>query len=225
MTTFGYAGKVLRVDLSSRSTAELSTLAHAGRFLGGRGLAAKVYWDEVPPEVSAFDADNRLIFATGPLAGLSVLGGSRWQVCGKSPLPVPETFCYGNLGGRWGADLKFGGYDAIIVQGISDKPAYLLIEDGRAELKDASALWGKGTIETRDILKSELGRSATVVAIGPAGENMAVMATLLADNDASGSGGLGAVMGSKKLKAIVVKGGRKGVNVAQPDRLRQLTQY
>mgnify|MGYP005628027041 CR=1 FL=1 len=211
--------------MSSGSIAQVPTSEYADRFLGGRGIAAKVYWDEVGPQVGAFDAENRIIFATGPLAGLPVIGGSRWQVCGKSPAPSPEQFCYCNLGGRWGADLKFCGYDAIVVQGKSDRPTYLLIDDGRPELRDASALWGRGAIATRETLKGEQGRSATVVAIGPAGENMAVMASLLADNDASGSGGLGAVMGSKRLKAIVVKGGQRGVKVAQPDRLRELTSY
>jgi len=224
MATFGYAGKILRLDLSSQSTTEIATLDYAS-FLGGRGIAAKIYWDEVSPETSAFDTDNRLIFATGPLCGLPVLGSSRWTVCGKSPAPSPEQFCYGNLGGRWGAELKFAGYDAIVVQGKSEKPVYLFLHDNAAELKDASSLWGKGSIETREILKSELGSSARVAAIGPAGENMATMANLLADNDASGSGGLGAVMGSKNLKAIVVKGAERGVKVAQPDRLRELTTY
>jgi len=224
MTTFGYAGKILRIDLSSGRATEVSTLDYVS-FLGGRGMAAKIYWDEVPPEINAFDVDNRLIFAIGPLAGLPVLGSSRWTICGKSPVPVPEQFCYGNLGGRWGAELKFAGYDAIVVQGKSEKPVYLFLHDGIAELKDASALWGRGSIETREILKGELGSSARVVAIGPAGENMATMANLLADNDASGSGGLGAVMGSKNLKAIVVKGTEKGVKVAQPERLRELTRY
>jgi len=222
---FGYAGKILRVDLSSGRVVELPTVDYAERFLGGRGLAAKLYWDHVRPQVGAFDAENGLIFVTGPLAGIPVLGGSRWQVCGKSPAPSPEHFCYCNLGGRWGAEMKFAGYDAVLVRGKSEKPVYLFLHDDVAELKDASALWGKGSIESREILKSKLGGSVAVVAIGPAGENMASMATLLADNDASGSGGLGAVMGSKRLKAIVVKGAQKRVKVARPQRLAELTTY
>ncbi len=225
MATLGYAGKILRVDLSSGSTAELSTLDYADKFLGGRGIAAKIYWDEVPPQAGAFDEENGLIFATGPLAGIPVLGGSRWQVCGKSPAPSPERFCHCNLGGRWGAELKFAGYDAILIRGKSEKPVYLFLDDDVSELRDASALWGKGAIETREILKGELGSSVSVVAIGPAGENMAIMATLLADNDASGSGGLGAVMGSKKLKAIVVRAAKRRARVARPERLRELTGY
>ena len=98
---YGYAGKILRVDLSAGSKAEFPTMDYADRFLGGRGIGAKIYWDEVPPQVSALDPDNRLIFSVGPLAGFPMVGGSRWQVCGKSPATAPEQFSYCNLGGHW----------------------------------------------------------------------------------------------------------------------------
>ena len=225
MTTYGYAGKILRVDLSSGSVTEVSTFDYCERFLGGRGLAAKIYWDEMPPNVGPFDEQSCLIFALGPLAGIPVIGGSRWGVYGKSPQAVPEQFSYSNLGGQWGAELKFAGYDGIIVQGKSDKPVYLFIHEGTIEIRDASTLWGLGAIETRENLKQELGKSVRVVTIGPAGEKEVATASLLADNDASGSSGLGAVMGSKKLKAIVVEGTKKGVNIAQPEKLRELTDY
>jgi len=221
MATFGYAGKILRVDLSSGSTTVTSTTDYAPRFLGGRGIAAKIYWDEVSPRISAFDPENRLVFATGPLAGVPAIGGSRWQVCGKSPAINPEQFSYCNLGGRWGSALKFAGYDALAVQGSAEKPVYLFVSEEAVELRDASALWGKSTLQTREILKAELGRSVSVVAIGPAGENRAVMANMLADNDASGSAGFGAVMGSKKLKAVAVKSGQRGTKIAHPEKLRE----
>ena len=221
---YGYAGKILRVDLSSGSIILMSTNNYAGRFLGGRGIAAKIYWDEVPPQVKAFDPENRLMFATGPLAGLKGVSGSRWQICGKSALTTPEYFNYCNLGGSWGAQLKLAGYDALVIQGKSEKPVYVLIEDEKVQIRDASALQGKSTIETRGILKDRLGSQVSVVSIGPAGENMVTFASVLADNDASGSSGLGAVMGSKKLKAVVVKGSGK-VNVADPQRYRELAQY
>jgi len=224
MKTYGYAGRILRADLSVRRASTVSTLDYSGKYVGGRGIAARVYWDEVPPEAGAFDAANELIFITGPLCGVPAIGGSRWEVCGKGPM-TPPHFSYGNLGGRWGAALKFAGYDGIVVQGQSETPAYLFIHDDKVEFRDASALWGKGAIEAREALKSDLGGSVRVVTIGPAAENMAVMATLLADNDASGSGGLGAVMGSKKLKAIVVKEGSRGVEIAQPGKLRELTAH
>ena len=225
MTDFGYAGKILRVNLSNGQITETSTFDYTDRFLGGRGIASKIYWDEVQPEVGAFDEENRLIFALGPMAGISALGTSRWGIFGKSSLTTPEKFCYGNLGGRWGAELKFAGYDGIVVHGKSERPVYLLISDGKVELKDASTLWGKGAIQTRTVLKEELGDKVRVVAIGPAGENMVSTATLLADDDASGSGGLGAVMGSKKLKAIAVRRISKKTKIAHPDSLRELTTY
>jgi aldehyde:ferredoxin oxidoreductase len=225
MPKFGYAGKILRLDLSSQTFAEFPTEDYADSFLGGRGVGAKIFWDEVPPEVNVFDAENRLIFATGPLAGIPVIAGSRWEVYGKSPASSPHHFSYCNLGGRWGADLKFAGYDAVVVQGKSEKPVYILIHDNTMELKDASQLWSQGSIETRVILKEQLGQSISVAAIGPAGESLAVMANILAENDASGSGGMGAVMGSKKLKAIAVKRSGRGIRVAQPERLRELTTY
>ena len=221
---YGYAGKILRVDLSSGNVSLMSTTDYAERFLGGRGIAAKIYWDEMPPEVKAFDPENRLIFATGPLAGLKGVSGSRWQICGKSALTTPEYFNYCNLGGSWGAQLKLAGYDALVIQGNSEKPVYILIEDEKVQIRDASALWGKSTIEAREILKEQLGSSLSVVAIGPAGENLVTFASVLADNDASGSSGLGAVMGSKKLKAIAVRGNGE-VKAAHPQRYRELAQY
>ncbi len=220
----GYAGKILRVDLSSGKITHMPTMSYADRFLGGRGIAAKIYWDEVSPSVEAFDPQNRLLFATGPLAGFAGLAASRWVVCGKSPDSIPEQFSYCNLGGSWGAHLKFAGYDAVVVQGKSEKPVYLYIEDGAVEIRDASGLWGKGAIAVREILKGELGRSTRVVAVGPAGENLVSFASLLADEDSSGSGGLGAVMGSKGLKAIAVKGSGK-VTAAEPEKLREVTRY
>ncbi len=224
MATFGYAGKILRLDLSSGKTSVVPTVEYS-RFIGGRGIGAKIYWDEVPPQVGAFDAENRLIFTIGPLTGLHGLGSSRWQVCGKTSASARPQFCYCNLGGNWGAELRFAGFDGIIVQGQAERPVYLFLHNSYAELKDASFLWGKGAIETREILKRELGKSVRVATIGPAGENRVVFATLLADQDSSGSGGLGALMGSKKLKAIVVKGSQRSVEVAQPERLGALIKH
>lgn len=222
MPTSPYAGKILRVDLTSGKSTETPTADYADRFLGGRGIAAKIYWDEVPPKVKALDPENRLILATGPLGCYPAIGASRWVVCGKSPALNPEHFCYSNFGGHWGAELKFAGYDALVVHGKADRPVYFFIHDGKAEIKDASHLWGKGAIDAREALKAELGKNVKVVTTGPAGENQVALATILADNDASGSGGLGAVMGSKRLKAIAVKANRRSFPVAHPDRFRSL---
>ena len=103
----GYAGEILRVDLSSGEVTSTPTPAYAPSFLGGRGIAARIYWEEVPPELGALDPENRLMYFTGPLAGFNGIGSPRWTVCGKSPLPIPEQFVYCNLGGSWGVKLKF----------------------------------------------------------------------------------------------------------------------
>jgi len=219
---YGYSGKILRVNLSSSAITHIPTEVYSDKFLGGRGIAARIYWEEVPPDVKALNPENRLLIFNGPLAGFNGIGSPRWTVCGKSPLTVPEHFSYSNLGGSWGVQLKFAGYDGMVIQGKSDKPVYIYINDDKVEIRDASELWGKTTIEVRDILKKQLGESISVVACGPAGENGVAFASLLADNDASGSCGFGAVMGSKNLKAIAVRGSKKPTT-ANPQRLKELT--
>jgi aldehyde:ferredoxin oxidoreductase len=217
-----YAGTILRVDLSTGRTERIDTHEYAGRFLGGRGLATAVYWNEVQPYVDAFDEGNRLILSLGPLAGVPALGGSRWVAAAKSPYPSRQHLCYGNLGGSFGAELKFAGYDGLIIQGRSDRPVTLSIRGGDVEISDASALRGKSAVDTITALKGTAGGGARVLAIGPAGENRVSFATLLGDGDASCSGGMGAVMGAKNLKAIAVQGGQRRVEVADPDRLTDI---
>ena len=224
MAEFGYAGKILKIDLSSGKTQEVPTSDYADKFLGGRGIAAKIYWDETPPEAGPFDGENRLLFATGPLAGFTGLGCSRWEMWGKSPSSDVPLFNNGNLGGNWGLGLKAAGYDALSVHGKADKPVYLVIQDGTVQVKDASSLWGKGAAVTRGTLKEQFGKAMKVVATGPAGENLVSMATPLADDDAVACGGFGAVMGSKNLKAIVVGGSGK-VTAAHPEKLRELAKH
>jgi aldehyde:ferredoxin oxidoreductase len=220
--TKSYAGKVLRVDLSTGASERIETRQYAGRFLGGRGLAAAIYWNEVSPEIDAFDERNRLILSLGPLAGVPALGGSRWGAYAKSPLPQGRRFCYGNLGGTFGAELKFAGYDGLILQGKADRPVVLMIRDGEIRLRSAEDLWGKSTAETIESLKQREGEKSKVLAVGPAGEKLLPYATLFADGDASCSGGMGAVMGSKKLKAVVVRGENRGVDTARPEELREI---
>ncbi len=145
---------------------------------------------------------------------------SRWLACGKTAAAEKETFSYSNLGGSWGVRLKYAGYDALVVRGRAEKPAYIFIHDGKVEIKDASHLWGASAFEAEDRLKAELGKGIGVLTIGPAAENLVSFSTILADEGASGSGGLGVVMGSKRLKAIAVAGDRRPV-AAHPDRLRE----
>lgn len=218
-TLRGYAGEILKVNLTTGDVSRTPTAPYADLFVGGRGLAAKIYWDEVAPEIDAYDPENRLIFATGPISGATGIMGSRWQVCGKSPIHNLFSFC--NMGGAWGAQLKFSGYDALVVHGKADKPTYLFIEDDTVEFRDAAYLMGKGAIETREVLKEQLGKTYRVATIGPAGENRVPFSIFLADSDSSGSSGLASVMGSKNLKAIVVKGSGK-LDVADPERIKEL---
>jgi len=215
----GYAGEILRVDLSTGAIHRIPTHLYSDLFLGGRGVAAKIYWDEVPPQVDAFHPENRLIFSTGPVSAATNFLGSRWQVCGKSP--IHDRFSYCNLGGSWGASLKLAGCDALVVSGKARRPVYICVDQGEVAVRDASHLMGKGAIACREQMKAELGGAFKVVAIGPAGENRVTFSVLMADGDASGSSGLAAVMGSKGLKAIAVRG-RKRPKVARPERLREL---
>ena len=223
MPKYGYAGEILNIDLSTGNITWLPTTAYVDRFLGGRGIAAKIYWDMVPPETGAFDADNCLIYATGPITGFTrVAGGSRWQVCGKSSVMDPPAFSYANLGEKWGTWLKYAGYDGLVVRGKAEKPVYIIINNDTVEIRDASVLWGKSAIESGDHLKAELGKEYSVLTIGPAAENLVSFATMLTDDGASGAGGLGSVMGSKNLKAIAVAGNKR-LEAADPERLNELT--
>ncbi len=214
---YGYTGRYLRVDLDSGSitTAELDP-AFAASWLGGNGFGARILWDEVDESVAPADPSNRFIIATGPLSGTLWPSSGRVEFIAKSPL----TGIYGdcNAGGFFGPELKFAGYDMIVVEGRSAQPVYLNIRDGAAELRDASPLWGRDTFETESAIRDELGDFETQVAcIGPAGENgVAFAAVQVSFNRTGARSGLGAVMGAKNLKAVAVRGTGR-VEVAEPD--------
>jgi aldehyde:ferredoxin oxidoreductase len=157
MAGFGYAGEILKVDLSSRRTTSLFTADYVDRFLGGRGIAAKLYRDMFSPEARALDPENCIIYATGPVAGFPGFAGGRWQVCEKSTSTDPEAFSYASLGERWGIRLKYAGFEGVAIQGKSDKPVYIYIHNGIVEIKAATYLWGKSAYETCNCLKVELG--------------------------------------------------------------------
>jgi len=220
---FGWCGKILNVDLSNSRVTERNTMDYADRFLGGRGIATRIYWEEVGPDVGALDPENRLILMTGPLGSTGVQGASRFEAVGKSPMLMPEGFCYGNLGGFFGPYLKRAGYDGIVISGRSEKPVYVWIYDGKAKILDASLLWGKGVYDVREILKKNHGKNVRFVTTGVAGENMCRSANLMTDNEGSATGGFGAVMGSKNLKAIAVSGSGSPL-VASPEKLKELNQ-
>lgn len=214
----GYMGKVLWIDLLERRCQQEPLEAEICRSLiGGYGLGAGFLYPRIKKGVDPLSPDNILGFVTGPFTGTRVLGGSRYVVVGKSPL----TGGWGdaNSGGYFGPHLKFAGYDAVFITGVSDSPVYLLIDDQKVEIRDASHLWGKDCYDTERQLKLLFGRKSRVACIGPAGEKMALAAAIMNDGGrAAGRSGLGAVMGSKKLKAVVVRGGIR-VPVADPERV------
>ncbi|MFC2018394.1 aldehyde ferredoxin oxidoreductase family protein [Chloroflexota bacterium] len=204
---YGYMGKMLRVDLGSeRITEESFDEATARQFIGGTGIGIKYLYDEVPAGVEWSDEDNRMIFATGPLGGTKIAGSGGFSVIAKSPLTNGAGA--GQANGYFGAYLKFAGYDSIIIQGKAKKWAYLYIHEDGVELRDAAHLRDKDTWDTSDLIKGELGqteRGMSVTCIGPAGENLVKYAAIVADKaHVIAHGGLGAVMGSKQLKAIAV---------------------
>ncbi len=214
-------GKILRVDLTSgKISEEFPDKETLKLYLGGAGLATKYLIDEVPKGIDPLGPENKLIFMTGPLTGTPSPSTGRYCVVAKSPL----TGIWGeaNSAGFWGRDLKRSGIDGVIFEGISQKPVYLIIEDGKAELKDASHLWGKNTSETTRIIKEELGDKFNVACIGIGGENLVKYAAVMNDCDkpnygrAAGRCGMGTVMGSKKVKAIACKGNAK-IEVANPE--------
>lgn len=225
MPDFGYAGAILKIDLSNQEVTQLQTADYAEKFLGGRGIADRIYWDETSPEVKTFSPENCVVIMSGPLAGFPKLSASRWQICGKSPSMEPESFSYANMGGGWGVGLKHAGFDGISIKGKSTTPVYLLIQDETITFHDASHLWGKTTVDTEDLLKAELGKQAKVLSIGPAAEHLVTFSTLLASESSSGSNGFGSVMGSKYLKAIaILSGQKKNIEAADSVRLHALVE-
>ncbi len=220
----GWMGKILRVDLSTSEISELSTKTYSDEYLGGRGIALRLYWENVRPETGAFDPENCLIFMTGPLVATGAQGATRMAVVGKSPMTYPEQYCYGNMGGFFPPELKKAGYDGIVFTGRAKEPVYLWISDDTTELRDASSLWGQGAYRVREILKHEHGKGARFLTTGVAGENLVRSAIIFGSHQSTSTGGFGSVMASKNLKAIVVKGTGKP-SVADPDRLKELNRY
>ena len=215
----GFEGKMLEVNLTDgttkTSTVEKDVLR---KFIGGSGLGAKLMLDRVSPDVDPLSPDNTLFFLTGPTSGTSIPGGARFSVCAKSPLT--DMFGESSSGGSFAFELRSAGWDGIVVEGASDKPVYIVINDDKVEIKDASDLWGKDTYEVIDILKERHGdkKRGSQVLIGVAGEKLVRFAAVASERkNFAARCGLGAVMGSKKLKAIFVKGSGK-VSLADPDR-------
>ncbi len=214
-----YAGKILRVNLTSGTiSTEPIPMDAARAFIGGRGLATKIMFDEVDPKLDALSPRNKLIFATGPLTGTSAVASGRFMVVTKGALT--GTIACSNCGGNFGPELKYAGYDMVVLEGAAKKPTMLVIDDDEIELCSAGKLWGKNVHETEDLLHEQLGDEFKCVIIGPAGEKRVRFANILNDkNRAAGRSGVGAVMGSKNLKAIAVRGSG-GLTAAQPKQFK-----
>ncbi|MHA1924895.1 MAG: aldehyde ferredoxin oxidoreductase family protein [Candidatus Thorarchaeota archaeon] len=222
----GYRDKILKVDLSSGEISyDPIDPKIARNFVGGAGYACRTLYDMVDSKTDPLGPENPLMLMTGPFSGTWVPTGSKISFCAKSP--QTNLWAHSTVGGHLGADLKFAGYDGVIISGQSEKPVYLLVKDSIVEVRDAEHLWGKDTAETWDILLKETKlKSPGVARIGVAGENLVKYAGIIVDSyRAAGRAGLGAVMGSKMLKAMVVKGTDRKVEVADFEGLQNYAKY
>ena len=202
----GWAGKVLRIDLSTGGISTEDTIEKYKDYLGGTGIGYKVIWDEVPTGTKPFDPANKIVFGVGPLAGTGAPCNGRtavttlWPTCWPKPLVAS-----GHMGGHFAAELKYAGFDAVIIEGRADSPVWLQVVDGKAEIKDARHLWGQGIRRTTVDINQRMGPEASVAAIGQSGENLVPMSVVI-NSYSHSAGGIGGVMGSKNLKAIGVRG-------------------
>ena len=219
--TYGWTGSLLRMELPSGEFHKTPSMDYSDNFIGGRLLASRIYWDEVPKTTQALDPDNLLMLLPGPLTGTQAIGCSRWVISAKSPHSFPDQYGFGNGGGFFGAALKRSGFDGLIIRGKAKSLSYILIENEKAELKDAGGLRALETEETIDKLKKQHGSDARIVCIGPAGEKLVRFAIARTEQGGTLSNGMGAVIGSKNIKAIVIKGGNK-VPVAHPDKISEV---
>ncbi|RZN56229.1 MAG: aldehyde ferredoxin oxidoreductase [Candidatus Methanomethylicota archaeon] len=218
MKYFGYKGKILMINLTTKKTSILEiTDEFARKYLGGNGFSARLLFDMIDPRIDAFDPTNVISIMTGPFQGTYMPTSGKYHVASKSPLT--NGFFDSISGGYMGAEIKYAGYDGILITGRAEKPTYIFIDDDKIEFRSAERLWGRLTSETQEMIKEEIGDpTISVSAIGPAGENLVRYACIITEYRAAGRGGLGAVMGSKRLKAIAVRG--SGTNeVADPEGL------
>lgn len=218
---YGYAGRILWINLTSKTFKVLDLDAGLARdYIGARGFGAKILWDHLKPGIDPYDPENKLVISLGPLAGTSAQSASRSFIAFKSPLT--GTFFRSVAGGYFGAELKFAGFDVAVIEGRAEKPVYLWIHDDMVEFKKAEHLWGLMTDVTVELLKDETDKNARMFVIGPAGERLVRLASMQTDDQRSAArGGSGAVMGSKNLKAIVVRGSGKLPRIFNEDMFRE----
>jgi len=219
---YGYAGNILRIDLTEERVSKTPTSEYARDFLGGRGINAKLMFEESKAGVSSLDPENPVILGAGPLVGTGIIGGVRHEITTRSPEQVPEGFGNVGSGGSFGPEMKYAGYDHIVIKGKARKPTYIYIENDDVFFKDASQLWGKGIFETNKLIREELGDpEVAILAIGQAGERLVRVATI--EHEYRCGTALGAVWGAKNLKAVVVRG-TKGLKVYDAEKILEINQ-
>jgi len=219
---YGWTGRILRVDLSSGEISTFDTMKYVPDFIGGLGVASRMAWEELSPGVDAFAPENMLFVMVGPLTGTLASGAGRVEVLGIAPQQHPPVFSRSGMGGHWGPELKYAGYDGIVIQGKAEKPVYLWIHDSNVEILDAAKIWGRGTYGATKALRAIHGRRTRVISCGQAGERLSRIAIIQTETgNAAGQGGFGGVMGSKNLKAIAVRG-TMGVKIARPQEFLDL---
>jgi len=213
----GLAGKILRLDLGSGRIRTEQTEKYASQWIGGRAINSSILFDELDPEVKWSDSDNLLIFGVGALVGTLAPGACRVSIETKNVFNNGKGSA--NVGGHFGPELKYAGFDHVVITGKSERPVYLFLHDGKAELRDARAIWGKTTFETEEILeKAHAPHRVRIASIGPAGENLVKGSGVVCDRaKVAGGSGVGCVMGDKKLKAVVASGEGGAIGVADPD--------
>lgn len=223
---YGWVGKILRVNLTNGEISEEETMKYTDNFIGGRGINAKIAWEETGPEINAFDPANRLTIMTGPLTGTAAPGVGKVMLGTRAPQTYPKpAYTRSSMGGSWGTELKYAGYDGIVIWGKAPESSYLWINDREVEMRDGKELWGLDIFATQKRLQRELGDEIRSIAIGPAGERLSRISIIENETEnAAGQGGFGAVMGSKNLKAVAVKGNGV-VRVADPDKLIEIYKH
>lgn len=211
-----YGGTILRIDLTSQEIKRQPTLDYADDYIGGRGINCRILYEEMDENAHPLDPDNIIIFGVGPLTGTMFPGSSRVDVMTRSP--VTDLIGNANIGGEWGAEFKYAGYDHLVLSGKAEQPVYIFIENDLVEIRDAKTIWGKTVYDMNVILRTELeDEDIKIIGIGPAGENLVTFAALQTNIGNSGARtGLGCILGSKNVKAIAVRG-TKGVQIADPD--------
>ena len=216
--TYGWVGKILSVDLSTGEMEDLDTMRYAEKLIGGRGIAAKLAWEHISQGLDAFDPRNPLMAVTGPLTGTLAPTSGRIVWCSVSPRVYPRPwYTHSTMGGFFGSELKYAGFDGLVVVGRSEEPVYLSVDDGEAEVLPADDVWGLTVRPAIAKLRVKHGRGVQVACIGPAGENLVRYAVIShPPENGSGHSGFGAVMGSKRLKAVAVRG-TGGVKIAEPE--------